>query len=575
MVRSERPRTRTGAVPAAASEGTKRFRAALADRQTDPRGRRWVFVPEDQLSESIGPLSREDPREVGIVVVESLARAKRRPYHRQKLAFAIANLRHFALEQAARGVAVRHEVTEGSCADALRPLASELGRLRMMEPAERELRVELAPLERCGALERVTHEGWLTTREEFGAVFSGGRGFRMDAFYRAVRARSGILMKDGRPVGGKWSFDAENRRPWKGEPRAPAPPVFGSDPVKEEVGDLVEERFADHPGRLALDTLPASAADAEALWSWAKRECLPHFGPYEDAMSTRSRGLFHTRISALLNVHRLLPARVVADVEGLDAPLASREGFIRQVLGWREFVRHVHAATDGFRELPDGARPPRAKRPGDAGYSRWLGKRFGAVAPPPGIDGGATPDLLEARLPLPAAFWGASSGLACLDRVVEDVLDEGFSHHITRLMVLSNLATLMGVSPRELTDWFWVAYVDAYDWVVEPNVLGMGTFALGTLFTTKPYVSGAAYLDRMSDYCSGCAFRPDRDCPVTSWYWDFLARHRERLEGNPRLAMPLRALAKRSEARRQADHERAERARRAIASGERLLPGGP
>ena len=550
-----------------------RFRAALRARQPSPAGRRFLFVPYDQLTDAVGPLSREDPREIGIVLVESLGKARRRPYHRQKLALVLANLRHFALEQAARGVAVRHEVTEGSYADALAPLVAELGPLRVMEPAERELRVELAPLLRKGALEVLPHEGWLTTRAEFEALFPPGRGFRMDAFYRAVRARTGILMDGDRPTGGRFSFDAENRKPWKGEPPAPEPPRFPMDPVKEEVCDLVAERFAQHPGRLDPGALPATAADAEALWAWARRECLPSFGPFEDAMSTRSKGLFHTRISALLNLHRLLPARVVADAERLAVPLQSREGFIRQVLGWREFVRHVHEATDGFRALPDGSKPPVATTPGDAGMARWSGRPFRAALPPRGLDGGAAPDFLGAGLPLPPAFWGRTSGLACLDRVVADVFEEGFGHHITRLMVLSNLATLLGVVPRELTDWFWVAYTDAYDWVVEPNVLGMGTFALGPLFTTKPYVSGAAYLDRMSDYCAGCAFRPDVDCPVTPLYWAFLARNREKLAGNPRLAMPLRSLEKRSGARRRADGETAERVTSLLARGETLVPG--
>ncbi|NIT96742.1 MAG: deoxyribodipyrimidine photolyase, partial [Actinobacteria bacterium] len=194
-------------------------------------------------------------------------------------------------------------------------------------------------------------------------------------------------------------------------------------------------------------------------------------------MSTRSTGLFHTRISSLLNLHRLHPGRVVREVAELDVPLASREGFIRQVLGWREFVRHVHVATDGLRRIPDQAVESRAA-PGDAGYERWAGQPWAGSAPG-GIDGGAAPSLLGADGPLPPAFWGTPSGLHCLDSVVSDVWREGWSHHITRLMVLSNLATLLDVEPRELADWFWVAYTDAYDWVVEPNVLGMGTFAAG------------------------------------------------------------------------------------------------
>jgi len=305
-------------------------------------------------------------------------------------------------------------------------------------------------------------------------------------------------------------------------------------------------------------------------------------------MSSRSSGLFHTRISALLNLHRLLPSRVVADVEGMTLPLASQEGFIRQILGWREFVRHVHLATDGFRSLPGGVAPA-ATRPGDGGYERWAGKPWAPDsgelacsarvatdadpnAPVPGDpNGGAMPSALGASEPLPPTFWGTPSGLRCLDRVVADVWAEGYSHHITRLMVLANLATLLDVSPRELADWFWVAYADAYDWVVEPNVLGMGTYAVGDLMTTKPYVSGAAYIARMSDYCRRCPFDPETTCPITPLYWAFLARHEVELRGSPRLRLPLQALRKRPMARREDDARTYRHVRNTLAAG-RALP---
>jgi len=525
-----------------------RFGRALRDRQPDPAGRRWLFVPYDQLSDGIGPLSREDPRTLGLVLVETLWKPARRPYHKQKLALVLANLRHFALEQAARGVAIRHVAASGPYRAALEPLIAALGPLRVMESAERELRADLAPLVASGGLLVIPHEGWLTTAEDFRTSQRSGPPWRMDAFYRHVRRRTGILMRDGKPVGGKFSFDPDNRLPWRGDPPAPQPPRLRPDAITEEVGDLVEDLFARHPGRLDLAALPATRQDAEALWAWAGQECLPVFGPYEDAMSSRSSGLFHTRISALLNLHRLLPSRVVADVAGMTLPLASQEGFIRQILGWREFVRHVHLATDGFRNLPDGVAP----------------------ITQPDKDGGATPSVLGASGPLPPVFWGTPSGLACLDRVVADVWAEGYSHHITRLMVLANLATLLDVSPRELTDWFWVAYADAYDWVVEPNVLGMGTYAVGDLMTTKPYVSGAAYIARMSDYCESCAFDPTTTCPITRLYWAFLARHEMRLRDNLRLRLPLQALRKRPTARREEDARMFQHVRATLAAGSAL-----
>ena len=550
----------------------KEFQRELRARQSDPAGRRWLFVPCDQLTDAVGPLAREGPAELGIVLVESRWQLGLRPYHQQRLALALANLRHFALEQAERGVAVRHVVGDAPFAKLLAPTIDELGPLRVMRPAERELRSDLQPLVKKQRIEVVPHEGWLTTSEQFEAAFAGGKRWRMDGFYRHVRRETGILMEAGKPVGGRLSFDADNRKPWRGEPPAPTPPRYGIDPIKQEVIEQVDAELADYPGRIEPRALAATKKEAERAWRWAKRHCLEHFGPYEDAMSRRSTTLFHTQISALVNLHRLLPARVVADVAAMDLPIASQEGFIRQVLGWREFVHHVHDATDGFRVLPDGTRPQVAPTPGSAGFARWSGRAWRKGRSPARIDGGACPSALDAEAGLPPAFWGTPSGLACLDTVVSDVWTSGYGHHITRLMVLSNLATLLGISPREVADWFWVAYTDAYDWVVEPNVLGMGTFALGDLFTTKPYVSGAAYLHKMSDYCGDCAFSPKHDCPITSLYWGFLDRNEPVLRDNPRLTMPLRSLERRPKPRREHDRRVHDWVQRALERGERLTP---
>jgi deoxyribodipyrimidine photolyase-related protein len=288
-------------------------------------------------------------------------------------------------------------------------------------------------------------------------------------------------------------------------------------------------------------------------------------------MSIRSRSLFHTRLSSLLNILRLLPARVIADVLEMDIPLQSKEGFIRQILGWREFVKHVHTQTDGFRDLPED--PPFVPAtPGDGGYGRWIGRKWLSRVKVQDLDGGAAPSALGGDTPLPSAYWGDPSGLTCLDHVVTDVWEEGYGHHITRLMILSNIATLLDVSPRELTDWFWAAYTDAYDWVVEPNVLGMGTFALGELMTTKPYVSGAAYINRMSDYCRLCAFDPRSNCPITRLYWAFLRRHRKVLQANHRLRMPYASLRKRRSDQKTQDRRTYETVRDILGRSEKITP---
>jgi deoxyribodipyrimidine photolyase-related protein len=547
------------------------FKRELEKQNPKPKGRSWLYIPYDQVSDAIGPLSREDPKTLGIVLVENPWKPARRPYHKQKLAIILANLRHFALEQARRGVTVRHVVAQGPYRTALAPLVSDLGTMRVMVPAERELRVDLQPLVETGALKVIPHEGWLTTPGQFYAGAGKEAPWRMDSFYRYIRKQTGILMRDGNPEGGKISFDTENRLPWKGSPRAPDLPSFPRDPIKEEVGRLIGERFAHHPGRLDLDHLPATREDAQALWAWAQKYCLPRFGPYEDAMSVHSRALFHTRLSTLLNIHRLLPAQVTAEVEKMKIPLASKEGFVRQILGWREFVHHVHLATDGFRSLPWGE-PPLTKRPGEAGFARWTGRPWVPMSSQGDPDGGAEPSFLGASGPLPPAYWGEKSGLACLDHVVSAVWEEGYSHHITRLMVLANLATLLDLSPREITDWFWVAYTDAYDWVVEPNVLGMGTYAVGALMTTKPYISGAAYINRMGDFCQSCSFDPKTNCPISNLYWAFLARHQKQLMKNPRLAMPMRSLARRGRDLQKKDRIVFETLQKLLGKGKTLGP---
>lgn len=522
------------------------------------RASAWVLALPDQLTQDIGPLARD--RHAGVILVESDEWMSRRPYHRQRLALLLLNAREFAEECRIAGRAVHCAQGRASIVDLVRSAHRELGAegpIVCMQPAEHEMRAELAPLVKEGVLSFVVHEGWMTTADDLGPMPKGG--WRMDAFYRRVRKRLDIMVDDaGRPEGGAWSFDAENRERWDGVPAAPEPPVFAMTARRTEVEREVNERFSHHPGAVDVQVLPATLRETHQLWSWALRACLPHFGPFEDAMSTRSRGLFHSRISPLLNVMRILPRRLVDDVLALDIPLACREGFVRQVIGWREFVRHVHDATQGFRTGLGTATGTVAKVPGDGGFARWSGKGWTtAGSAPAGVDGGARPSWAAraggGATPLPPAFWGAPSGLRCLDQVVEGVWAEAWSHHITRLMVLGNLATLLDVDPRELTDWFWVAYMDAWDWVVEPNVLGMATYSAGEVMTTKPYVCGSAYIRKMGDFCDGCRFTPGTTCPITPMYWAFLGRHEASLRDNPRMSLVMGSVRKRSADQRRDD----------------------
>ena len=524
--------------------------------------RRWIYIPYDRLTDRTGPLAEQAAAETGLVIVESTAKAQRRPYHKKKLILVISSMRHFALEQASRGCKVVYQFSPKSHGQALLDLQRErhLPELTVMQPAERELRLDLSQAAHDGLkLCEVPDTTWLSTAKDFTDVFGAyeaGRSYVMDRFYRRMRQQTGILMEGKKPVGGKYSFDADNRNPFKDQVPVPIPRAFPPDAITEEVIELVVREYPRHFGSSSNFDLPTTQHDCDVMWRFALEHLLPNFGPFEDAMRDDHFQLFHSRTSALINLGRLLPAELVRDVEqcvGRGAlPLASAEGFIRQILGWREFVRHIHNQTDGYRLL-DVAQETRLKTKlvtpaPDAPYAASEAGRSNTPDP----FAGATPSALNASRPLPAVYWGVKSGMHCMDMVVDQVIQDGWSHHITRLMILSNLATLCGFSPRELTDWFWFAYVDAYDWVVEPNVLGMATYADGGMTATKPYVSGAAYINRMSNYCAHCQYDPKQSigegsCPFTALYWTFLERNQPTLGNNFRLQMPYNTLRKKSQ----------------------------
>jgi deoxyribodipyrimidine photolyase-related protein len=526
----------------------------------EAKARRWIYVPYDRLHDGVGPLGETRAEDAVVVMMESVAKGTRRPYHKKKLTLVLSAMRHFALEQGERGCRVVYGQSPTSFGDGLIGLQEKWGweELVVNRPAERELRVELEGARAAGLrIREVEDTAWLSTTAEFEGVFgkmkareekAGQRQYLMDRFYRAMRQKTGLMMRGGKPVGGKFSFDAENRKPYRGEIAVPERPRFAPDAITREVMAMIEARHPQTFGKIENFDLAVTRAEAEAGWAFALEHLLPHFGPYEDAMSVAEPDLFHSMTSPQLNLTLLRPRQLVEDVAEAyaagDVPLASAEGFIRQVLGWREFMRHIHEATDGYRTL----------------------------APTANAIEGAAPSYLDAHKTLPPVYWGKASGMRCMDTVVAGVVENGWSHHITRLMVLSNLATLCGFSPRALTDWFWFGYVDAYDWVVEPNVLGMATFSDGGLTATKPYVSGAAYINRMSDFCGKCSLDPKRtlgagSCPFTAMYWSFLERNEEKLSPLNRMAMPLNTMRKKSAEERKALRERAEQAMDALERG--------
>ncbi|MDD3325635.1 MAG: cryptochrome/photolyase family protein [Zoogloea sp.] len=360
----------------------------------------------------------------------------------------------------------------------------------------------------------VDGEHFLTTRSEAAELFEGRKQWLMEHFYRAMRRRHGVLMDGDKPAGGQWNFDHDNRKPWPGtppEPRDPRPRHDHSALWQSIVAAGVESF-----GKPQADALPWPLNRAEALDQLDAfvAEALPHFGDYQDALSTRGWRLFHSLLSFALNTKMLGPREVVARTEAAwragQVPLAAAEGFIRQILGWREYVRGIYWAR---------------------------------------MPGYAEANALGHTRPLPAWFWTGKTQMRCLAESIGQSLEHAYAHHIQRLMVIGNFALLAGLDPAEVHRWYLGIYIDAFEWVELPNTVGMSQFADGGLLATKPYVSSAAYLDRMGDYCKGCHYDKkarsgSHACPFNALYWDFFDRQRERLGNNHRLGMVYRQLDK-------------------------------
>nr|MCU0855901.1 cryptochrome/photolyase family protein [Paracoccaceae bacterium] len=361
---------------------------------------------------------------------------------------------------------------------------------------------------------------FIASRAEFEAWAEGRKQLRMEWFYREMRRKTGLLMDGGEPAGGKWNFDHDNRKPASDDLFRAPPLTFDPDPVVEEVLDLVAARFPDNFGTLRPFRFATDADGAERALGHFLAHHLADFGTYQDAMLRGDRYLNHAVISAYMNIGLLDPLdvcrRAEAEWRAGRAPLNSVEGFIRQIIGWREYVRGIY-----FLEGPDY--PARNA----LGHSRRL----------------------------PPLYWGAPTKMACLAHAVGQTREEAYAHHIQRLMVTGNFALLAGIDPGEVHVWYLAVYWDAIEWVEAPNTVGMSQFADGGVVGSKPYVSSGAYIDRMSDYCRGCAYDVDKKtgqgaCPFNLLYWHFLDRHRERFEANPRMAQMYRTWDRMDEGRR-------------------------
>ncbi|WP_419729046.1 cryptochrome/photolyase family protein [Lichenicola sp.] len=479
------------------------------------------IVLGDQLSDPLSALDGLDPARDVVLMAEVRDECTYVRHHKKKLVLVLSGMRHFAERLRARGVRVEYVTLEDP--DNTHSLRGEM--LRAVErhaperviataPGEWRLSQDMAGWQELSGVptEILDDTRFLCGSRQFRHWAAGRKSLRMEFFYREMRRGHGVLMEEDQPAGGRWNFDKENR---KAMPRGVVPPIapsFPPDATTLAVIDMVERLFGDHFGNIEDFSLPVTAEQAALALDHFVTERLVGFGDWQDFMRTGDPVLFHALISTSLNLGLLDPlvvcrAAETAWREGL-APLNAVEGFIRQVLGWREYVRGIY----------------------------WLNMpEYGGR------------NALGATRRLPDFYWTGETRMNCMAQVVRDTHDNAYAHHIQRLMVTGNFALLAGLDPDQVDEWYLIVYADAYQWVEMPNVRGMALFADGGIMGSKPYAASGAYINRMSDYCGRCAYDPKLSvgpgaCPFNALYWDFMSRHAQKLEGNTRMAMPLRTL---------------------------------
>jgi len=489
------------------------------------------LIMGDHLTRDIASLADLDPSRDIVLMVEVEEEATYVRHHKQKIAFVLAAMRHFAQALREEGVEVDYvrlddpENTGAFTSELLRAVRRRNpDRVVVCEPGEWRVREAIRGWESLAGLTVVVREDdrFFASHDRFARWARTRSSYRMEFFYRELRRETRLLMDGEAPAGGQWNFDAENR---KRLPRGEMPPPrrrFAPDAVTRDVLGLVETRFPGHFGETAEFGWPVSRDEALAALDDFLASALPRFGDFQDAMKVGEPFLFHSLIATALNVGLLTPREVCARAEAEyregRAPLNAVEGFIRQILGWREYVRGLY-----WMLMPDYA----------------AGNALGATRP------------------LPELYWTGETAMRCLREVVQQTRRYAYAHHIQRLMITGNFALLAGVQPAQIEAWYLAVYADAFEWVELPNTHGMAMFADGGLLASKPYAASGAYIHRMSDYCSGCEYdvqaRSGRKaCPFNYLYWAFLIRNQTALAGNSRMAMPYRTLATWSEDRKAA-----------------------
>ena len=474
--------------------------------------KRLILILGDQLDFQSAALKNFDFKADEIIMIESAHEAKYVWTHKAKIALFLTAMRHFAQELKRQKYPVTYiQESPLPIVDVLKDyiLKNGVKRLVCVEPGEWRLKraIEALVKDLQLDLEMREDEHFYCSRQEFIDWTANKKELRLEYFYRLMRKKHDVLIdKEGNPEGGQWNFDQDNRKPYpkKGPGMIDAPVSFEADSITKEVLSYVEKKYPDHPGLLASFNWPVTREQALEALDYFVQYRLRNFGVYQDAMWTDTPFGWHSILSSSLNLKLLNPREVIAAVLGAwkkySLDLSTVEGFIRQILGWREFVRGMY-----YLDMPQMAQD----------------------------------NYYQHQNALPEWYWTGKTGMACMKDAIGQTLQYGYAHHIQRLMVTGNFALLAEILPQEVCEWYLAIYVDAIEWVELPNTAGMALFANGGRFTSKPYIASGAYIKRMSNYCGSCKYKPDirfgeEACPITTLYWNFLIKHRDQFEASPR-----------------------------------------
>jgi len=479
----------------------------------------WVLGDQLWAGQSALQSCANQHKQTPVIFIESLSHAQELPYHLQKLVLVWSAMRHFAEELRDCGWSITYTQAENFKTPLIDWIQQhQITQLCVMTPTDRPFYKLIQKLDLPCKVTFTPSNRFVWSDEEFKQWASSRKRLMMEDFYREGRRRFDILMVGKQPAGGKWNFDQQNRKPPKGKLTLPEALWFEPDQITQDVINWVKQStaFKDSQEYWQVEPFRWGVTRKQALQvlEFFIQTRLSNFGPYQDAMVTGEQTMWHAMLSPYLNLGLLHPLEVLRAAEQAyyenqsEWELNSVEGFIRQILGWREYMHGIYIHMG--EEYPN---------------HNWFNHTH----------------------PLPAFYWTGETQMNCLHQVLSQVKEIGYAHHIQRLMVLNNFALIAGISPQELEDWFHAAFIDAYDWVMQTNVIGMGQFADGGMMSSKPYAASANYINNMSDYCKHCVYNPHRRtgeqaCPFNFFYWDFLARHYNRLKNQQRMSLSLRNL---------------------------------